>query len=157
MGKSIILNDIAAKSVIELAKKRVDEIDREISKLNELREERKSLLSTIDQLNNGNATSMYDPNYQATWTWFQKAKHILILAGGKEMTTREIVDEILNREPSLERRRVVSAISSILSTTKDEIIVIGKNDRGEKTYFVDTFDFNESRPAESVSKDDLPF
>jgi hypothetical protein len=171
MAKNIILTEVAEKSIREFVSKRILEIDKELERITELKDERKSLLATIDQLDSAvDGAAAIDPNYQSSWTWINKAKHIVFQNGG-HMTTRAIVDEIILREPGMDRKKAISGISSVLSTSKE--FMTGKNERGEKTYSMpmvepdDDFseDFDEqalqtgvpSRKSVSQPLDDLPF
>lgn len=158
MAKNITLTEVAEKSIREFVRRRIEEIDEELERINSLKDEKRSLQATIEQLDADESNVVVDPNYQPNWTWLQKAKYIIHEAKSP-ITTREVVDAILSREPGMERKKAISGISSVLSLSKE--FATGKNERNEKTFGIGVDpDLLESESESASSEepvDDLPF
>lgn len=137
MAKNITLNEVAERSIRDIARRRIDEIDQELERINVLKDEKRSLQAAIEQLDGSESSTIIDPHYQPTWTWNQKATYIIKKAN-EPITTREIVNEIVAREPGMDRKKAVSGVSSVLSTSKE--FTTGKNERNEKTFTVSVDD-----------------
>ena len=141
MSQDITIPSSHVKYLVPAYRQRINAID---AMIKELAAERNELESVIAKYSSkeGNASShneiqavtIHTDGYKSNWTWFAKAEFIL-KASGKPMSTSEIVEQMINYEPLLDRRKALSSMSATLAvkTTSGKIKRI-INNGADQTY-----------------------
>jgi hypothetical protein len=134
----------------------ITEKEREFKEINsQILKLKRSKASTPISANSYRVTSTSAANYSDKWPWVKKIQ-FAIEQQGKALTTKEIVDTLLEYEIGLmfDRRKAVASISSVLSVKSgaDKEFLREESDSGEFAYSI-----NNPIASENDDEDVNPF
>ncbi len=153
--------------LLDLLKGRLKDVKMEIAmKEQEIRIINSKITQLSRLLNETNSSFKSEDNYSEKWQWQKKIAFAISLAG-KPLTASEIVDSVLNYEPTLDRKRALSSVSGTLSTKSgdayenDKQFIRGISESGEYSYElrekeIDQLTVNLKSEIDSLYSD-LPF